>query len=207
LTGGRFELSAALWLADAFTIGLDADGEPDWLTASERARLATIERAARRTQFVLGHWLLRRAVAHRCDMPASAVMVESEADGRPAVANPAGVCASVSHSGSLAAALVDSVTIGIDVEAMNHGRDIVAIAAAVCGCRGQSRIDAYRLWVQREAALKISSSGARDVWSCDWRGFAVAAAGLRVPPDTVYVTAGRIFPLALNWSHAANSGA
>jgi len=201
------KFSAALWLADAFAIGLETNGEPDWLTASERARLATIERAARRTQFVLGHWLLRRAVAHRCDMAASAVTVESEPDGRPAVSNPAGVCASVSHSGSLAAALVDSVTTGIDVEAMNHGRDIVAITAAVCGRRGQSRIDAYRSWVQREAGLKISSSAALGIWLCDWRGFAVAAAGLQAPPDAVYVAAGRIFPLALSWSHAANSGA
>ncbi len=173
-----------VWLADlapahdaAWTARHDA-----WLTPDERARAGRIQRPERRAQLVAGHVLLRRLAAAVSGVPADAVRVGAEAEGRPIVAWPSGWRASLAHSGRWIAALLDAgdVDAGVDIERHAPRRDIRALVQAACGVSAASDDEAYLTWAQREAEIKAGAA-APSTWVATWTGHALAVCARAAP--------------------------
>jgi 4'-phosphopantetheinyl transferase len=80
---------------------------------------------------------------------------------------------SISHSGSWVACAVSLRSpVGLDIECIDAGRDVVALAeqvfdaataAEVRGCAGAARLQAfYRHWCLYEAGIKLGEASAAD---------------------------------------------
>jgi len=150
---------ARLWLASC-TPALD----PIWVeqqlslfSASERARLARINRSQRRAQFVAGHVLARQllhfALGH-------AVTVEVAGDGRPLLIAAEPWTLSLSHSGLWVTALLAEGTAGVDIELDRPLRDAAALRAWLAERNGDpthapaADHATLREWTLAEARLK-----------------------------------------------------
>ena len=162
-----------------------------WLSSSEHARLTRISRAERRAQMLAGHVLLRRLVAASSDVPADAVAIASDAEGRPAVEFPKGWRASLAHSGRWVVALLDAgdAASGVDIEFRQTRRDIQTIVKAACGVDVASRDHAYSVWAQREAEFK-AGPGSADVWVATWDDHALAVCARAAPVTATLDLAG-----------------
>lgn len=157
-----------------------------WLAPSEVARLDRMRRPDRRAQLLAGHVLLRRAISAASGVPAAAVAVVSDSEGRPAVEAPAGWSTSLAHSGNWVVALLDSGAgpAGVDIEFRKPQRDIRAIVQAACGLDIESREQAYLVWAQREAEFKAGRD-ATDVWVATWDDHALAVCTRAAPAAAV----------------------
>lgn len=184
---------ARLWIADIAPAreAAWAARHAAWLTPSEVARLDRIRRPQRRAQLLAGHVLLRRLVAAATGVPAAAVVVCSDPEGRPAIETPGGWRASLAHSGEWVVALVDAglAAPGVDIEYRKPQRDIRAIVRAACGLDIDSRDEAYLVWAQREAEFKAGAAVA-DVWVATWDDHALAVCAGAVPATTAVDLAG-----------------
>lgn len=117
---------------------LDAAGVPagdggDWLTPTERSRLAGLSAPLRRRQFLAGHWRLRvLAAGFGGGVPAD-WRFSATAAGQPSLEGPGGarLCASISHSGEWLAVAVAHRAIGVDLEIPRRERDYDALARHV----------------------------------------------------------------------------
>lgn len=160
--------SAALFLTDSRLIGEQVQPALALqLSASERARYERFIRPARQRQFLLGRMLARRAVADLLGVPASMVVIEEVTGQAPRVSAPAAVPGlSISHSGPWVACAVSAdMALGLDIEQIDAGRDIVALAEhafsaeqnAWLAARGEARRlhDFYDLWSRQEAQIKL----------------------------------------------------
>ena len=173
-----------------FASPLDADWEAraiDRFTSSEQQRLARIQRPLRRTQFIVGHRLLRWLL---CSVGLDKTPVEIAADGalrRPLAAS---IFASIAHSQNVVAAVIADAAIGVDVEAPRLLRDPAA-AAALLGTdpEASGSCDVLRHWVMKEAILK-SGNTADSAWVACWADCQLAVSGVVNPPLT------RVFELA-----------
>jgi len=141
------------------------------LPAGERERAAAIRRPGARERWVAARWTLRRVLARylAVEDPAG-VELESGPNGKPALPAPAPLRFNLSHTGDVAlVAVSDEREVGIDVEAIEPGRDVVALArlgldesaaAAVREAPAERRVAAfYDAWVRREAIAKCSGAG------------------------------------------------
>ena len=159
---------ALLWLLDAGALAEAAFvAGADWLGASERARLARFVRAERRRQFLAGRTLLRLALGRQLGMaPADIHLVERPGQA-PAldIPDPQRVGFSISHSGPWVACAVAEFALGLDVEQVDPGRDVLALAeqafapeqaARLRACPEAERIALfYRMWCLHEAHIKL----------------------------------------------------
>jgi 4'-phosphopantetheinyl transferase len=165
-----------LWLLDAGTLSdAELDGYGAWLGDGERQRCARFVRAERRRQFIAGRALLRLALGRLLGTDPRAVVLRERPGDAPALETPApgGLGFSISHSGPWVACAASTVSrLGLDIERINAGRDLLALAEQALGpeavselraLEGQARVDAfYRMWCLHEAHFKLGSASARD---------------------------------------------
>jgi 4'-phosphopantetheinyl transferase len=165
-----------LWLADA--AGLDDAAlalYTGWLGASERCRSERFVRPLRHRQFIAGRALLRLMLARLLGVAPATVALDERPGHAPALAGAdlPFVGFSISHSGTwVACAASLRSPVGLDIERIDAGRDVVALAeqvfdaataAEVRGCAGMARLHAfYRHWCLYEAGIKLGRASAAD---------------------------------------------
>lgn len=179
----------------------------EWLSPSERARLAGLGAERRAAQFVAGRWLARRLLAETYGEPLMAWQLEG-ADGRaPVVAGHPGIHLSIAHSGGLVVCATAPVPLGVDVEATTRrkrGGLLHAITTpeelAGLGDAGEDTLT-QQVWTLKEAWIKCCGAelfstmlghGARvspgsrgEANACTWRlhGAVFALAVREVLPE------------------------
>lgn len=169
----------------------------EWLTAAERSRAEALRLAKRRTDFLLGRWTLKLAVAKALGWPDdSASLARIEGRAAPSGAPQAYIDGSLAaHSVSLsdragcAVCLVTTGTtpVGCDVEIVEPRsgafiRDYLTEAERRwVGAAGPDRHKAANLvWSAKESALKVLGTGLRR----DTRSVEVIIAELNPPQRT-----------------------
>jgi 4'-phosphopantetheinyl transferase len=184
----------------------------DWLSAAERRRAATMRYTKRRTDFLLGRWTLKLAVAKALNWPADpAVLARIEgrnaATGAPLLyvdGRPADRGVSLTDRAGCAVCLVAArpVAVGCDVEIIEPRseafvRDYLTHAEQrLVGAAGAGRpMAANLIWSAKESALKVLQTGLRR----DTRSVEVDVADLSPPERTwsalrVRTAEGEVFP-------------
>jgi 4'-phosphopantetheinyl transferase len=159
------------------------------LDDGERARCATLARAADRARFVAARLLARRAVAAELGCDPRTVRLTARcvicggAHGKPRVAGAGGdLDLSIAHSGRhVVVAVAHGCRVGVDVERTGPFEDLVDAPAGVLDCAERAALVAlpaaerrtafFAYWVRKEALLKATG-----------HGLAIAPAAVRVTP-------------------------
>lgn len=165
---------AALRMVDtraASDAGLDA--WLPWLGEGELARYRRFVRRERRDQFVAGRVLLRQMLGQLLGRDPRSFAFEERAGQAPLLRAAAGVAGlSISHSGPWVACAVSAHTrVGLDIEQLDPGRDIAALAAQAFDPQQQAWLaarpahtrvrDFYRMWSEHEARIKLGAPAAQ----------------------------------------------
>jgi 4'-phosphopantetheinyl transferase len=156
-----------------------ADAALQLLSADERRRCGWLSRDTDRRDFVAAHALLRTALAEHTHVPPALLAFERDALGRPLLVwgdpHSSPPSFSLSHTSGLVACVIASAhtTSGIDVEAIDHCLDVVALAAHVCSADELSALHAcpaaarperfFGLWTLKEALVKAQGVGLRGM--------------------------------------------
>ena len=140
----------------------------------ERGRLAAYLREADKARFLLGVTLVRRVLAQRFSLPAARVVLDRTcpACGKPhGKVRAAGVELSVTHSGDLVGIAVAERPVGLDVEKVDLGVDVDAVARValtdaemreLSGYDGVAKARAFTTyWTRKEAVVKATGEGLR----------------------------------------------
>ena len=160
-----------VWHAD-----LDAPGWPaaDRLPEDERERAEGLLRALPRARWVASRWALRGVLARYLGQPAAAIELARGEHGKPrlttSATEPERLAFNLSHSGPVALVAVSAGReVGVDVEWVEAGRDLVALAerglepedaAAVRAAPAAERAATfYARWARHEARLKCLGLG------------------------------------------------
>lgn len=190
-----------LWLMDADALsGAALDGYAAWLGESERERCARFVRAERRRQFIVGRALLRHALGRLLGLAPRGIVLRERPGNAPALESPAppGLGFSISHSGPWVACAASSISLlGLDIERIDEGRDVLTLAEQAFGpaavpqlgaLEGSERLRAfYRMWCRHEAHIKLGVPSAAD-HAYEAPGLAIclsAAQPLQAVPDLV----------------------
>jgi len=190
-----------VWLVDAGALsGAALDAYAGWLGESERERCARFVRAERRRQFIVGRVLLRLALGRLLGVAPRSIALRERPGNAPALESPAqhGVGFSISHSGPWVACAASSMSLlGLDIERIDEGRDVLALAEQAFGPAAVSQLRAlegsdrlrtfYRMWCRHEAHIKLGGPGAAD-HAYEAQGLAIclsAAQPLAAAPDLV----------------------
>jgi 4'-phosphopantetheinyl transferase len=158
-----------LWLADIDTVDETALAPyASWLGASERRRCERFARAQRRRQFIAGRALLRLMLARLLGLAPADIALDERLGNAPVLvgASLPAVGFSMSHSGPwVACAASLESPVGLDIERVDAGRDVLALAehafdpATACevhASTGAARVQAfYRHWCLYEAGIKL----------------------------------------------------
>jgi len=183
-----------------------------WLSAAERSRAGALRYTKRRTDFLLGRWTLKLAVARVLGWPDDpAVLARIEGRTAPSGAprlyidgQPASRGVSLTDRAGCAVCLVAdrAGAVGCDVEIIEPRSDafvrdyLTQAEQRLVGAAGPARdMAANLIWSAKESALKVLGSGLRR----DTRSVEVAVAGLGPPERTwsalrVRTAAGEVFP-------------
>jgi 4'-phosphopantetheinyl transferase len=157
----------------------DVPSEDDWLSPGEAARLAAMRFAKRRTDWRLGRWTAKCALAaclntysHVRDL--SHIEIRPAPSGAPEVflsGQPAGISISLSHRAGVAACAVgmSSAALGCDLEAVESRSDAFVAdyftdkeQALIAGtCAAERPLLVNLLWSAKESALKALHEGLR----------------------------------------------
>ena len=174
--GERRQAPATWWLARGED-QLPAAG--DWLSAAERGHAGALRYAKRRTDFLLGRWTLKLAVAKVLGWP-DAPDVLARIESRPAPTGaprlyvdgqPADRGVSLSDRAGCAVCLVASraVPVGCDVELVEPRSDafvkdyLTQAEQSLAGPPGPPRdMAANLIWSAKESALKVMGTGLRQ---------------------------------------------
>ena len=184
----------------------------DWLSTAERSRAGVLRYTKRRTDFLLGRWTLKLAVAKVLGWPDDpAILARIEGRNAPSGApllfidgEPAGHGVSLSDRAGCAVCLVasDGLAVGCDVEIVEPRseafvRDYLTQAEQrLVGTAGPARDMAANLvWSAKESALKVLTTGLRR----DTRSVEVTVTDLNPPERTwsalrVRAAEGEVFP-------------
>jgi 4'-phosphopantetheinyl transferase len=154
-----------------------ADEVPEgdgWLVGSEPAILTTLRVPGRRTQWRLGRWTAKAAVAAVLGIPAGAVEVRAAADGAPEAWHrgmPLRASISISHRAGWAVCAVASPpsAVGCDLELVEPRAAVFAdewFTAAELQLVDSAPADEHDLlvtvvWSAKESALKLRRCGLR----------------------------------------------
>ncbi|RYY84030.1 MAG: 4'-phosphopantetheinyl transferase superfamily protein [Comamonadaceae bacterium] len=135
-----------------------------WLSVQEQARLGSMERTGRRSQFVAARWLLRQLLVQAHGGRPQDWPLDAPADAPPRVQGHAHLHVSLSHSGAWVAAAVAAVPVGIDVEVPRRERDVEGLVALCCTPAEQRSFEGlaaagrhalfHQLWTAKESWLK-----------------------------------------------------
>ena len=208
--GGDSRQSLATWWLARGEDQLPATA--DWLSAAERGRAEALRYAKRRTDFLLGRWTLKLAVAKVLgwpDDPGVLARIESRPapTGAPRLyvdGQPAGHGVSLSDRAGCAVCLVAAraVPVGCDVELVEPRSDafvndyLTPAEQRLVGPPGPTRDTAANLiWSAKESALKVLGTGLRE----DTRSVEVDVTELS-PPERAWsallvrTAAGEAFP-------------
>ena len=137
------------------------------LSDDELRRADTYRAEEDRVRFVAARAALRSALSEHRDVAPAAWRFETNEYGKPFVAGSA-LRFSVSHSGDLVAiAIAEGVEVGIDVEQLARGAEILRVAARFFTAEEQQELAAARdaelraveLWTAKEALLKARGTG------------------------------------------------
>ena len=183
-----------------------------WLSAAERDRADALLYTKRRTDFLLGRWTLKLAVAKALGWSDdSAVLARIEGRTAPTGApllyidgQPADHGVSLSDRAGCAVCLVAAraAAVGCDVEIIEPRSDafvrdyLTQAEQRLVGAAGPARdMAANLIWSAKESALKVLGTGLRR----DTRSVEVAVAGLTPPQRAwsvlrVRTTEGEVFP-------------
>jgi 4'-phosphopantetheinyl transferase len=184
----------------------------EWLTAAERSRAEGLRYAKRRTDFLLGRWTLKLAMARVLGWPDQATQL-ARIESRPAPGGaprlyldgvPAARGISLTDRAGCAVCLVAAraATVGCDIEVVEPRSDafvrdyLTPAERRVVAGAGPARHKAANLiWSAKESALKVLGTGLRrDTWSVE-----VTVADL-TPPDRTWsplqvcTAEGAVFP-------------
>ncbi|AMC36300.1 4'-phosphopantetheinyl transferase family protein [Janthinobacterium sp. B9-8] len=139
----------------------------DSLSASSKAKLATMQSPARVQQFILGRMLLAQAAARALNINYSTADIE-EGEFFPYLRLATHLHASISHSGDSLGVTVNTERVGLDIESCRPKANIAKLAVFalhqdeaswVNAIEAESQERFYLLWTLREAAFK---AGIRD---------------------------------------------
>ena len=147
---------AALRMIDTRAAGeAGLDAWLPWLGEGELARYRRFVRRERRDQFVAGRILLRQMLGQMLGRDPHGFAFEERPGQAPLLCAPAGVAGfSISHSGPWVACAVSAHTaLGLDIEQLDPGRDIDALAARPAHTRLR---DFYQMWSEHEARIKLA---------------------------------------------------
>jgi 4'-phosphopantetheinyl transferase len=137
-----------------------------FLSEAEHLRLQEIRAPARRQQFVAARWLARKLLAQVHGGAPHDWSLDAGVDGPPQVVGAKGAAAhlALSHSHDVVACAVAAVPLGIDVEAPQRSRDVMALAQVACDETERALLHArppserepffYELWTAKEAWIK-----------------------------------------------------
>jgi 4'-phosphopantetheinyl transferase len=135
------------------------------LSRDEALQAAKFQAAGARAAFLAGRSGLRRAASLYSKIPARALLLETDANGKPFFAN-AEIHFNLSHTGSAVVAAFSDSAVGIDIESRGRRRDFVGIAnrffhpsEADAIARSKDEEHFLRLWTGKEAMLKLSGEG------------------------------------------------
>jgi 4'-phosphopantetheinyl transferase len=157
-----------VWLAE-----LDAPGWPGAarLPAPERERAGRLRRAEDAARWTAARWALRTVLGRYLGEPPESIPLEPEEHGKPRLArDPERLCFNLSHSAGLAlVAVARDLEVGVDVERVNPGRDVLALADRALDPEAAARVRAaapgdrvwafYAAWTAHEARLKCLGTG------------------------------------------------
>lgn len=140
----------------------------------ERGRLAAYLRDVDKARFLLGVTLVRRVLAERFSLPAAKVVLDRTCPecGKPhGKVRAAGVELSVTHSGDLVGVAVAERPVGLDVEKVDLGADVDAVARVAFSDAEVRALSVYdgiakaraftTYWTRKEAVVKATGEGLR----------------------------------------------
>jgi len=184
----------------------------DWLSSGERGRADALRYTKRRTDFMLGRWTLKLAVAKALGWPEDPdVLARIEGRNAPSGApllyidgQPADYGVSLTDRAGCAVCLVAAraAAVGCDVEIVEPRSDafvrdyLTQAEQQLVGAAGPARDAAANLiWSAKESALKVLGTGLRR----DTRSVEVTVAELSPPERTwsalrVRTAEGKVFP-------------
>lgn len=156
-----------VWLVDSQAIAPDAlAGYAAWLGESERERCARFVRHERRRQFIVGRALLRLAVGRLLGRAPAGTVIHERSGQAPILVDAADVGFSISHSARwVACAAGRGVALGLDIERVDPGRDVMALAEQAFDASEVRSLQLlapaarhaafYRMWCAYEARIKL----------------------------------------------------
>lgn len=143
----------------------------------ERGRLAAYVQEVDRARFLLGVTVVRRVLAARLSLPVASVRLDrtcsecGKPHGKVRVGGVAGIELSVTHSGDLVGVAVGDRAVGLDVERVDPGLDVDAVARVALtaaemreleGYDGIAKVRAFATyWTRKEAVVKATGDGLR----------------------------------------------
>ncbi|MGZ0147447.1 4'-phosphopantetheinyl transferase family protein [Kribbella sp. WER1] len=140
----------------------------------ELGRFAAYQRTVDKDRFLLGVTIVRRVLADRFSLPAASIRLDRSCPdcGKPhGKVRADGVELSVTHSGDLVGVAVADRPVGLDVERVDAGVDVDAIARVAFGAddvraldrrTGIDKVRAFtEYWTRMEAAVKATGEGLR----------------------------------------------
>ncbi|MGD0012875.1 MAG: 4'-phosphopantetheinyl transferase superfamily protein [Bryobacteraceae bacterium] len=158
----------------------DVAGELD---SDELARTARFLSETARRRFTAAHGVLRRILARYTGIAAAALRFERTEFGKPYLAGTP-VHFNLAHSGVLALYAVARAEVGVDLEQVRPGVDVMGIARRFLpepeclelrALEGEEQRQAFfRLWTRREAYLKARGIGIRGLGEPIAPGFFLA---------------------------------
>jgi 4'-phosphopantetheinyl transferase len=151
---------------------LDEAGWPDagGLPLPERERAASFLREEPGRRWVAARWALRRVLESYLGEPAAEIELELGDNGKPRLRHGDGIEFNLSHSSGLAlVAVTEGCEVGVDIELIEPGRDLVALAERalpqedVIAIRRASALKRaavfYVAWTRHEARVKCLGTG------------------------------------------------
>jgi 4'-phosphopantetheinyl transferase len=155
------------------------------LSADERARAARFVFPRHRDAYIVQHATQRALLARYTGTAPSQLVFEHGPHGKPRVA---GLEHNLSHAADAALlAVTHDLAVGVDIERMDAGLDIVALGETVFApdevAIGRDRRGFLRVWCRKEACLKATGVGLID----DLTTVSVAGDRVDVVGNTVYV--------------------
>jgi len=173
---GRLQAAAVaagevlLW---EFPLDAASPGRSDWtpiLSPAEQAHAARFVREQDRERYRVAHGRLREILAGFCRCEPDALVFETGPYGKPALRPAAGpIRFNLSHSAGRAMVGVAGEEIGVDIERIDRGLDVPAIAARYFHAGERRAIESaasaertalfFRYWTAKEAALKACGLG------------------------------------------------
>lgn len=150
-----------------------AEGNLDWLSESEQARYQAMTSPSRKSQYLAGHYLLRKLASRIYkNQPTSWTYYQDAEKLRRLKSDQtphSDLYVSISHSGDYISAGISTTPIGIDIETFSKQRDFVAIATHVFSAAEISFLKScdaealkqnfYLHWTLKECAAKQYGAG------------------------------------------------